>query len=73
MNRTFKIIGRHPETKRQIKKTVYTSEVDYLKYRVDIIRRWSTYMNLDIEEYELVDSKWVILENDNECPGGSPS
>ena len=67
MNRSFKIIGRHPETKRQMKKTVYTSEADYLKYRVDIIRRWGgSWMSLDIEEHELVDSKWVILDNDNE-------
>jgi len=60
-NRTFKVVGRDPETKRQKKKTVYTSKADYLKYKDDIIRRWTTYMNFDIEIYELVDNEWVLI------------
>lgn len=64
-NRTFKIIGRNKTTKRQEKKTVYTSEADYLRYKDDIIKRWGgTYMNLEIEIYELIDEKWIKLEID---------
>lgn len=63
-NRTFKVIGRDPETKRQKKKSVYTSEADYLRYKNDIIRRWTNYLNLDIEIYELIDDEWMRLPID---------
>lgn len=62
-NRTFKVIGRNPATNRQIKKSVYTSEADYLRYKDDIIRRWTIYMNLEIEIYELIDGEWTRLYN----------
>lgn len=59
-NRTFKIIGRDPDTKTQKKKTVYTSEADYLRYKDAIIKRWSgTWMKLSVEIYELIDGEWV--------------
>jgi len=63
MNRTFKVLGRDTNTGRQEKKSVYTSYNDYLKYKDDIIRRWTRYMNLSIEIYELIDGEWIRLEN----------
>ena len=63
MNRTFKVLGRDPDTKTQKKKSVYTSEADYLKYKDGIIRRWTLYLKLDIEIYELIDGEWIRIEN----------
>ena len=60
-NRSFKIIGRNKTTNRQDKKTIYTSEADFIKYKDDIIRRWTTYMNLNIEIYELENEEWVQI------------
>ena len=60
INRSFKIIGRDKTTKRQ-KKTVYTSYDDYVKYKDDIIRRWTIYMKFNIETYELIEGDWVRL------------
>lgn len=62
-NRSFKIVGRDKTTKRQKKKTVYTSEADYLRYKDAIIKRWTTYMDFDIEIYELIDEEWVRFDN----------
>ena len=59
MNKTFKIIGINPKTNRQYKKRVYTSEVDYLKYKDELIKRYSRYLH--VKSYELIKSKWVLL------------
>ena len=66
INRTFKVLGRSKATGRQKKKSVYTSEADYLRYKDAIIRRWSNdvpWLNLDIEIYELIDGEWIRIEN----------
>lgn len=65
MNRTFKVLGRDPRTGRQKKKSVYTSEADYLKYKRGIIRRWTIFENLDIEAYEMIDGKWIRTGDNN--------
>lgn len=67
INRTFKILGRDPDTKTQKKKSVYTSYEDYLKYKDDIIRRWTGYMKLDIETYELIDGKWMRVKENGQA------
>lgn len=65
MNRTFKVLGRDPETGRQKKKSVYTSEADYIRYQGEVIRRWKVFMNLDIETYEMIDGKWIRTGDNN--------
>lgn len=59
MNKTFKIVKRHPFNKRQQAKRVYTSEVDYLKYKDELTDRYSTYS--DVEHYELINGEWVKI------------
>jgi len=59
MNKTYKIIGRHPYTKRQVKKRVYTSTNDFLKYSEDLINRYKTYLNVEI--YELKNDEWLLI------------
>lgn len=61
MNSTYKIIGRHPYNNRQVKKRVYTSSEDFLKYKDDLINRYIGYLNVEI--YELIDGKWKLFWN----------
>jgi hypothetical protein len=61
MNKTFKIVGINPETNRQQKKRIYTSQEDYLKYKDDLIKRYQTYMNVMC--FELIDNKWHLIES----------
>lgn len=58
-NKTFKIVGRNPVTKRQSKKTVYTSIEDYIKYKDAIIKRWRGF--LEVEAYELINGEWMLI------------
>lgn len=60
MNRTFKVIGKHPFTHRQQKKRVYTSFEDYEKYSDQLTDRYKGY--LDVEHYELIDGSWCLLK-----------
>jgi len=60
-NRTFKVIGRNVDTNIQQKKRVYTSFSDYKKYKDDVIKRYRSYM--DVEVYELVKEKWKLVKS----------
>ena len=60
MNRTFKITGKDPKTKRQRKKRVYTSEEDYLKYKDELIKRYKSYL-VEVECYELINKIWKLI------------
>ncbi len=59
---TFKIIARNVTTGRQIKKRVYTSEKDYLKYKDDLIKRYAWYA--DVECYELIVEEWKLIHSE---------
>ena len=59
-NKTFKIVSRNPKTGRQFKKRVYTSEEDYLKYKDDLIKRYS--YNYDVEVYEMISGGWKLID-----------
>lgn len=59
VNESFKIIGRHPETKRQQKKRVYTSKEDYLKYKDDLTKRYNYHW--DVEHYQLTNNEWELI------------
>jgi hypothetical protein len=60
---SYKIIGRHPFSNRQLKKRVYTSTVDYIKYKDDLTKRYKTYLN--VEHYELINDKWQLILKTN--------
>lgn len=72
MNRTFKVVGRYlpskdqkvwcrgkPDT--QAKKTVYTSKKDFETYSPNLIRRWKELYQVEV--YELVNDKWIKIED----------
>ena len=59
MNKSYKILGRNPFNKKQVKKRVYTSELDYIKYKDDLTNRYLNY--LDVEHYELINGKWMLI------------
>jgi hypothetical protein len=61
MQKSFKIIGRNPKTNLQVKKRVYTSEADYLKYKDKLIKRYKSYLN--VECYELQD-EWTLINKE---------
>ena len=68
MNRSFKLIGRHPFNGRQVKKRIYTSREDYQKYYNETAKRYLTY--LDVECYELINGKWLMFHSEK-YPGGA--
>ena len=68
----FKIVARYrkPEernsweyagwkTGTQVKKRVYTSREDFLKYGPDLVRRWEYFCKWDVSCHELVDDVWT--------------
>lgn len=59
MNRSFKIVSRDPRTNRQLKKRVYTSHEDYVRYKDDLTDRYTRWSN--VEHYELLETKWVLV------------
>ena len=69
MNRSFKLVGRHPFTKRQLKKRVYTSSSDYMKYKDELINRYRSYCNVEV--YELISGKWSVIFTANYLPDPS--
>lgn len=77
-NRTFKIVGRiTDDTKyhrgkigRQAKKRVYTSAEDYHRYGPELADRWAKWCGFDVEHYELIDGKWIMLDFPFAMPEG---
>lgn len=63
----FKIIGRHPYTKRQVKKRVYTTEKDFNTYKDDLINRYVTYLNVEV--YKLINNEWELFKTVNYVGG----
>ncbi len=46
----------------QAKKRVYTSHDDFERYGPELTRRWENFCRYDVENYELIDGKWVVLD-----------
>jgi len=59
---TYKIVSRDPVTKRQIKKRVYTSREDFIKYKDDVIKRY--HYHHDVEIYQMIDeNQWELIQS----------
>lgn len=58
----YKVVSKNALSGLQVKKSVYKSKTDFLKYSPDLIKRWSKYHNVEI--YILTDSEeWVMLDS----------
>lgn len=66
----FKLVGRFSESTPayyrgtvglQGKKRVYVSREDFDRFSPKTIKRWIVYSGYDIEVYEQIDGKWVLL------------
>jgi hypothetical protein len=66
----FKIVGRytsntplwmHGQIGRQCKKRVYVCKADFDKYGPDIFTRWTEFMGLSVEAFELVNGIWQVV------------
>ena len=55
---TFKVICRDVNTKRQVKRRVYNTHEDFLRYGEKLIERYNRYH--DVEVYVYQNKKWVL-------------